>query len=69
MSSVPDPKTIYEKYLNGDKLSNEEVIYGAEFYRVLADTLIKCGPVFRLACKEACSVYIGLDGYKSARKI
>ena len=62
------PRIIYEKYVNGDSLTDAEVSEGVEFYRDLDEKLSLCGPVFHLAAVEACRVYIGLKGFQTARK-
>ena len=66
--TVLSPRKIYEKYQAGDSLTNAEVIYGAAFYRDLADRLVVCGPTFHLAFVEANRVWEGLEGYMEARK-
>ena len=64
---TPNPRTIYEKYIKGDALTNKELEVGVEFYKDLADKLIQCGPIFRLAYKEANTVFINLAGFQKAR--
>jgi hypothetical protein len=59
---------IYEKWVDGDSLSNAELKYGIEFYEELSRKLSACGPAFRLAFKEANQVYLGLCDYQDARK-
>ncbi len=68
MKTKPDPKVIYEKYINGDSLTDEEVKFGAKYYRDLADRLIKCGPTFVLAFKEANRIYMQMENFDQARK-
>ena len=67
MTTILSPRLIYEKYINGDSLTDAEVSYGAAFYGDLADGLILCGPTFRLAFKEAAQVYDALEGFQKAR--
>lgn len=68
VNSVPHPKTIYEKYVSGEPLTLNEVDYGIDFYKELANRLMHCGPTFRLAFKEANQVYLTLQSYKDARE-
>lgn len=44
--------SLYEKYCNGDSLTNEEVREGAKFFPRLANDLHTCGPTFKLAANE-----------------
>lgn len=62
-----NPRQIHEKLQNGDPLANVEVLEGAAFFKDLADRLLKCGPVFHLAAKEANRCYLNLDGFAQAR--
>lgn len=65
--ATPNPGKIYEKYLNGESLTNVEVNFGAAYFRDLADKLVKCGPAFSLAFKEANVVYMRLEDFQDAR--
>lgn len=47
------PSKIYEKYCDGDHLTNFKVLDGLKFFTDLATNLSLCGPVFRLAFLEA----------------
>jgi len=67
MKTEPNPKRIYEKYSNGDSLTDEEVNFGVSFYKDLADRLISCGPTFWFAFKEANQVYMRLEDFQRAR--
>jgi hypothetical protein len=67
MKTEPNPKRIYEKYSNGDSLTDEEVEFGVKFYKDLADKLISCGPVFWMSFKEANQVYMCLEDFQRAR--
>ena len=60
-------KKIYQKYINGDAFTDDELSEGITFFKDLADKLVFAGPVFALAFKEANTVYIALEGYQSAR--
>lgn len=59
---------IYEKYIKGDILTDEEVSAGISIFKAASDSCIKCGPVFSLAFKEANSVYMRMLDIKEARK-
>lgn len=59
---------IYEKFCNGDPLTDEELNIGYSHFRRAADLLIPLGPKFALAANEVIRVADGLDGYRTARK-
>lgn len=59
---------VYEKFINGDDLTDQDVAFGRTFYKELAEKLIKCGPVFRLAWLEANKVAQRFDGFYEARR-
>ena len=60
---------LYEKYCNGDSLTDEEVTEGEIFFRELAGMLYDAGLAFYITAKEANRVYLGLRGYREARKL
>jgi len=60
-------KVIYEKYTNGDALTNAELKQGYEHFSDLANMLLLSGPVFTLAFKEARRVEMAFEGYMYAR--
>jgi hypothetical protein len=64
-----DPKVIYNKMLDGDALTNTEVIEGSAFYIKLAEDLSACGPAFRLAANEAHRVGRNLKDFREARNV
>ena len=49
----PDIKEIYDKYNNGDALTDLEIKVGYEHFTKLRNFLDPCGPVFHLAWCEA----------------
>ena len=59
---------IYNKYINGDTMTNAEIDYGLTYFKDVADSLSCMGPVFRLAFVEANRVAMGLEGFKTARE-
>lgn len=61
-------RKVYEKVCNGDNITNAELQFGMTFYKELADKLVKCGPVFKLAHGEAVRTYLTLEGFYLARK-
>lgn len=65
----PHPKQIYEKYHNGDKLTDNEVIYGTVYFKRLAEQLNICGPVFKLAADEAQRIRHRLYEMSVARRL
>jgi hypothetical protein len=68
MTTELNPRSVYEKFVRGDSLSDKEVNFGVTFYKDLADKLISCGPTFWLAFKEANQVYMRLEDFQSARR-
>lgn len=62
-------KSVYEKLINGDSLTNKEVDSGVLFFKALADDLFTLGPVFRLAAIEALRTYNRLYDFQQARKL
>lgn len=61
-------RVIYEKFVSGDPLTNEEVKIGVTFFDDLSQNLASLGPVFHLAHREALRVYFALNGFKKARE-
>ena len=60
-------KEIYNKKVEGGRITNEELLEGIKFFKDLSDKLFKCGPVFRLAAKEANDTYFTFYSYAIAR--
>jgi hypothetical protein len=63
------PKSVYTKKCEGGRISDADVMQGIVFFKELADNLVKCGPVFRLAFKEANDTYNTLHTIAVARNI
>ena len=61
------PKDIYEKYLDGDPISNKELLEAIPVFDSMARQLRQFGPVFKLAARELDSVLRGLEDYRMAR--
>jgi len=59
---------IYEKFLNGDPLSDEELKIGEVHFSTAADLLFPLGPRFDLAQNELRRVANGLNDFIAARK-
>jgi hypothetical protein len=57
----------YEKFINGDSISDRELLNAVPFFKQLADNLTYMGPVFHLAANEAHRVYAKLFDFKVAR--
>jgi hypothetical protein len=57
----------YQKYLNGDNITDDELLTGYSAFRDAADALIKLGPAFTLACDEAYRVVNKFRDYINAR--
>lgn len=60
-------KTIYERYCNGDVLTDDEVKTGEKFFRKLAEDLYDAGIAFHITAKEANRIYLGLRDYRISR--
>lgn len=61
------PKDLYNKYVQGDKITDNQLKEGVPFWKDLADKLHKAGPVFKLCANEAGRVYRGLNEFADAR--
>lgn len=61
------PARIYDKYRNGDPLSDTELDVGIEHFRKMSQLLAATGPAFLLATGECYRVLNTLEGYKLAR--
>lgn len=62
-------RQIYEAYINGDTLDDAELLDGVKAFKGAAAALVKLGPTFSLAFKEATNVYWSLEGFALARGI
>lgn len=60
-------KEIYNKKTDGGNITNAELLIGIKFFDDLSRKLFQCGPVFRLAAKEANDVYHTFYSYAVAR--
>jgi acyl-coenzyme A synthetase/AMP-(fatty) acid ligase len=60
-------RNLYDKVRDGSKLTNEEVLKGAEFYEDLAERLAQAGPAFVITANEAGRVGRTLRMYATAR--
>ena len=63
------PHEIYNKYQKGDPLTDSDLEIGILHFTALSELLSQSGPVFNLACNEACFVASRLRGYKIARGV
>lgn len=62
-------KSIYEKYADGDKLTNPEVVKAVRDFKTAADALVVLGPHFRMAFQEANTMYLRFYDMAVARNI
>ena len=62
-----NPKDIYLKYCDGDKLTDMEIAYGITHFNELAKLLYISGPVFILAAREAMRIRDRLNEIAAAR--
>jgi hypothetical protein len=60
---------VYQKYLKGDNISDEELLEGYKAFRNAADVLSELGPVFKLACDEAYRVVNKFSEYIVEREL
>lgn len=60
---------IHDKWVKGRSLTDHEVLWGANFYRTLADQLLQCGAHFALAYAQANNLAIALEDFKRNRGI
>ena len=61
-------RQVYEKYRNGDTLTDADLEFGINHFKALAHLAEESGPVFRLAANEARSTYLQLESFQTARK-
>ena len=66
MASVPE--TIYNKFRDGDSLTDTDLEIGIKHFSEMGELLIKSGPVFRLAAQEALRTAGRLSDFQRARK-
>jgi len=60
-------KNLYEKFCNGDPITDEQLDEGIRFFHMLTIKLSSLGPVFRLAQNESNRVLSRLQDYYDAR--
>lgn len=65
---LPVIQRIYDKFRNGDPLTDKELEVGIEHFDQMAKLLNQSGPVFKLAAQESHRVMDGLASYQRARK-
>jgi hypothetical protein len=63
------PKAVYIANCEGGRISDKDVVRGVFFFKDLSDKLARCGPVFKLAFKEANNTYNTLHSYAVARNL
>jgi hypothetical protein len=64
----PTLDQIYEKFINGDPLTNDDLAIGISGFDTLAAIARQAGPAFSLAAREATRVVIALEDFEAARK-
>lgn len=62
-------KTIYQKYCDGNYLTDEEVLSGIEDFRDGYESLCKLGTEFRITAKECLRIMQRLEEFAHHRKI
>jgi len=63
-----NPATIYEKFLNGETISDEEIVFGIEHFRKLAEMLRQSGREFSIPAAECLRVVHFLENCEGFRK-
>lgn len=58
---------VYEKYCNGDKISDAQLLEAIIAYRDAASSVLKLGIAFRVTFKEIDNVYMRLNDMAIAR--
>ncbi len=61
-------RPVYEKFTNGEPLTDSEIEEGISFFYDMTLKLSAMGPVFRLAANESNRVLIQLQNFRDARK-
>ena len=61
-------REVYEKYLRGDSLTDQDVSFGRTYFRETAAKLSALGPIFHLAWCEANRAAQAFDGFFVARR-
>ena len=61
--------SIYENFCKGNPLSDDEIRVAIPYFKDIADKLVRCGPVFRLAFEEANRVYMTMDDFRRNRRM
>lgn len=60
-------KEIYEKYCNGDSISDAELKQAILDYTAAQTALFKLGPAFEITRKAVSQTLIGLEGFQISR--
>lgn len=61
--------SIYDKYIQGDPITDKELTDGVEFFKRLTDDLDMLGPVFKLAANESRRIYHAFTDFKRNREL
>jgi len=64
----PTLDRIYEKFINGDPLTNDDIAIGISGFDTLASIARQAGPAFSLTAREATRVVIALEDFEASRK-
>lgn len=60
-------ETVYDKFRDGDSLTDKELDIGIGHFRPMGEMLLRSGPAFRLAAQEALRVADRMEDYKTER--
>jgi hypothetical protein len=61
-------RTIYDKYNNGDPISDDEIKFGLKYFKRIESDLSALGPEFKLAANEARRVLYSFQQFDHARR-
>lgn len=67
MSGSFDSGTVYQKFLNGDSFTDQELTQGIDHFKKLERDLRDLGPAFKLQANEVGRVWQGLESFYNAR--
>jgi len=67
-TKIHSPAEIYEKFCNGDSLSDSDLEIGIYHFKNTGELLSASGPVFKLAANEAWRVALRLEDFYNERK-
>jgi hypothetical protein len=64
---MPNAQEIYKKYTNGEHLTDDELVYGIDFFSYLATQCSKVGEIYQLVTADATRVANSLISFQASR--